>query len=93
MPRSPLRAAIISAVAPSRVGDVDRRTEREQLPDQGIVTVGGGLHQPGAEALGLREQRGGGGMAARNGELMRADTALDGGDVDATRRAARERPR
>ena len=93
MPRSPLRAAIISACRPLRVSDVDRRAEHDQLTDQGIVTVGGGLDQPGAQALGWREQRGGGGMAARNGELVCTDTALERGDVHATRRTARERPR
>ena len=85
MPRSPLRAAIISAVAPSRVGDVDRRAEHEQLPDQGVVTIGGRLDQPAAEAFGWREQRGHRRMAARDGELVCADAAFEGGHVDAPR--------
>ena len=72
MPRSPLRAAIISVVAPSRVGHVDWRTHREQLADGRIVTLGGGLQQPGAEDFGLLEQRGDVGMPALDRELARA---------------------
>jgi hypothetical protein len=78
MPRSPLRAAIISAVDAPRVADVDRRAEHEQLPDEGVVPINGRLDQPAAEPFGRREQRGHRRLAARDGELVRRDAAFDG---------------
>ena len=65
MPRSPLRAAIISAVAPRSSVTLTGAPSREQLPDERVVALGRGLQQPATEHLGLLEQRRHVGMSAR----------------------------
>ena len=83
MPRSPLRAAIISAVAPSLVSDIDRGAEHEQLPDEHVVSLVGGLQQPHTQSFGSLEQRGNIGMPASNGDLTCGNPAPGGGRIGA----------